>query len=418
MEKLLGLFIGLKLAMLALEMWLRRLNRNYYLDQRRQEEAAGTLGIGAEDFAKMLSYSKAKYRFANYAAPLQLLGFLLFVALGGFGLLEQGALHLAADLGGGGILTGLLFFALLGGLSLLTSLPFDLYSQFVIEEKHGFNRQSLGGFFGDLLKSLLVSLLLGTPVLAAILWFMASSGSLWWLWVWVFITAFSIVAAWLFPTFIAPLFNKFTPLSEGSLKEAIFALAAKVKFKTSQVFIMDASRRSGHGNAYFTGLFGEKRIVLFDTLINKMSDQQVVAVLAHELGHFKLRHVFWGMIRGIVMSGLIFYGLSLCLPLQDFYHAFYFSGVSDFSALVVFSQWYGLLSFWLQPLQSAWSRKNEFAADRFAVETMAGSQDLRSALINLCESNQTMPLAHPLFSLVYYSHPPLLERITALDKSS
>ena len=219
-------------------------------------------------------------------------------------------------LGLGTIATGLAFFAILGTLSALFELPFDLYATFRIEEKHGFNRQTLGGFFLDRLKGSGIAIALGGPVLAAVLWLMERMGPSWWLWAWGVTTAFSLFAAWIYPTVLAPLFNRFTPLPDGELKEAILDLARRTGFRAGGISVMDASRRTAHGNAYFTGVFGQKRIVLFDTLLEAMGSREVVAVLAHELGHFKLHHVRWGMARGIATSGLVFYALSLCLPLD------------------------------------------------------------------------------------------------------
>ena len=194
-------------------------------------------------------------------------------------------------------------------------------------------------------------------------------------------------------------------------------LANKIRFRTSGIYVMDASKRSSHGNAYFTGLFGEKRIVLFDTLISSMSVSEVVAVLAHELGHFKLNHVRWGLLRGVLMTGLMFYGLSLALPQEEFYKAFGLSGVTNYSALIVFSLWFGLVDFILNPLSSWISRQNEFSADNFAKTQLGSSKDMIGALIQLRESNHSMPISHPAYSMVYHSHPPLLERIQSLSKS-
>jgi STE24 endopeptidase len=417
MSELLWLFIGLSLGKFLFEFWLRSANRRFYLDKKRQQEACVRLGLGQEEFAKTLAYTEDKYHFGSIVLPLRLVTFLAFLVLGGFGYCEQVALQIREYLGGGAISTGLAFFAVLGLLSMLVSLPFDIYSQFVIEEKHGFNRQTPKGFVADLLRSLLIAVVLGGPLVAALLWIMDQSGTYWWLWAWGFLTVFSLFVSWLFPAVLAPMFNKFTPLAPGPLHDQIFALARKVRFKASKVFIMDASRRSSHGNAYFTGLFNEKRIVLFDTLVDKMSDQEIVAVLAHELGHFKLRHVFWGMVRGIITTGLLFYALSYCLPMGSFYTAFHFNGAANYSALVVFSLWYGLLGFLLTPLQSWISRKNEFAADHFAVENIGGSTNLCEALVKLSESNQSMPISHPLYSMLYHSHPPLLQRIAAMKAS-
>ena len=205
-------------------------------------------------------------------------------------------------------------------------------------------------------------------MLAAVLWLMERMGPSWWLWAWGVTTAFSLFAAWIYPTVLAPLFNKFTPLPDGELKDAILDLARRTGFRAGGISVMDASRRTAHGNAYFTGVFGQKRIVLFDTLLEAMGPREVVAVLAHELGHFKLHHVRWGMARGIATSGLVFFALSLCLPLEAFYSAFSLEKTA-YGALAVFGLWFGLVSFLLQPLENALSRRHEFAADAFALRS-------------------------------------------------
>ena len=272
--------------------------------------------------AKAVAYSGDRHRFGLIYGWVEVVVALAFLAAGGLGLVEAGARGATEALGLGAIATGLAFFAILGTLSALFELPFDLYATFRIEERHGFNRQTLGGFFLDRLKGVGIAVALGGPVLAAILWLMERMGPSWWLWAWGVTTAFSLFAAWIYPTVLAPLFNKFTPLPEGELKDAILDLARRTGFRAGGISVMDASRRTAHGNAYFTGLFGQKRIVLFDTLLEAMGPREVVAVLAHELGHFKLHHVRWGMARGIATSGLVFYALSLCLPLEAFYSAF------------------------------------------------------------------------------------------------
>ena len=250
-------------------------------------------------------------------------------------------------------------------------------------------------------------------MLAAVLWLMERMGPSWWLWAWGVTTAFSLFAAWIYPTVLAPLFNKFTPLPDGELKDAILDLARRTGFRAGGISVMDASRRTAHGNAYFTGVFGQKRIVLFDTLLEAMGPREVVAVLAHELGHFKLHHVRWGMARGIATSGLVFYALSLCLPLEAFYSAFSLEKTA-YGALAVFGLWFGLVSFLLQPLENALSRRHEFAADAFALRSGATAAELGTALRKLSEKSRHLPVTHPLYSRVYHSHPPLLERLRAM----
>jgi STE24 endopeptidase len=227
-------------------------------------------------------------------------------------------------------------------------------------------------------------------------------------------SSFSILTAWLYPTFLAPLFNKFKPLEDGELKTKIFDLAERVKFNATGLSVMDASVRSSHGNAYFTGVFGKKRIVLFDTLIEALNVKEVVAVLAHELGHFKLHHVRWMLIRSIAMTGFTFFLLSLALPLEQFYAAFKLQGVSNYGALVVFSLWFGLIDFVLSPIETYLSRRNEFAADAFALSHIEDKNELAHALLKLREKSHSMPISHPWFSGFYYSHPPMMERLQAM----
>ena len=411
---LLGLFLALRLVQFAAERALARVNRRAYLDPVRQAEAKEVLKIADDDFAKTLAYTSDKFQFGAFHAWYDLVVTLVFLAVGGLGLAEAQAKTLAAHVDGGPLLTGVLFFLIVGFLSMIANLPWEYRRVFTIEAKHGFNRQTVKGFWLDRLKGLGLSAVLGGPLLFGILWIMQSMGDRWWVFAWALLSAYSLLTAWIFPTFLAPLFNKFSPLGEGDLKVKIEALATAVGFHAGGVFVMDASKRSSHGNAYFTGVFGKKRIVLFDTLVSAMAAHEVVAVLAHELGHFKLHHVRWNVIRGILMTGVMFYALSLCLPLDAFYRSFELDGVSNYGALIVFGLWFGALDLVLSPLSNWVSRQNEFAADRFAKKYGGGSEDLTSALLKLREVSHAMPISHPIFSAFYHSHPPLLERLGAL----
>jgi STE24 endopeptidase len=408
-------YVCLRITQYVIELSLSGLNRKFYRDTENQVRTKRLLGISDEDFAKTLSYTEDKFKFGRISDLTQLLAFLGFLWFGGFGYLESLSTAIGGGFGAGNILVGLIFFALLGLISTIFSIPFDYYGAFVVEEKHGFNKQTVRLFFLDKMKGLIVGGILGGILLGGLLWVMDHLGEFWWIWAWIFLSSFSVLMAWAYPTFISPLFNKFTPLEDGELKEHVFDLASKVDFKTSGISLMDASIRSSHGNAYFTGLFGEKKIVLFDTLVKKMSPKEVVAVLAHELGHFKLNHVRWMLIRGLGFTGVFLYILSLLLDNQSMYESFGFSGVSNYAALVVFPSWFGLVEFVIAPISSLLSRKNEFAADAFAKE-YSDPEDLVSALLNLRQSNFSMPISHPLYSSFYYSHPPLVERIDALKK--
>ncbi len=414
MHRLLIVFLSLKIFKEILETFLEVLNKSYYEDKKNQDQACAILKIEQGDFLKSLYYARDKFIFGQISGWIGEIAFILFLVYGGFGWIEGLAIKNAHAFGFNSIGVGLLFFVYMGAFSFLLSLPFKYYSTFVLEEKHGFNRQTVKGFIADQVKGILLGSILGGIILALILWIMDSMGDQWWLWAWVTMTGFSLFTAWLYPTLIAPLFNKFKPVEEGSLKNAIYALAEKINFKTSGIFIMDASTRSSHGNAYFTGLFSKKQIVLFDTLLKDLSENQIVAVLAHELGHFKLNHVRWGLLRGIILTGVMFFLLNLCLPMQEFYEAFALKGTSHYGALLVFSSWFGLVDFFLTPIGSLLSRQNEFAADSFAKETLGTGKDLAEALMNLRESNKSMPITHPLYSTIYYSHPPIIERIKAL----
>jgi STE24 endopeptidase len=413
MPALLLLFLALRLAQQAVETALARLNRRHATDPGRLAQAGRALGISDDDMSKAVAYSADRHRFGLVYGWTEVLVGLAFLAAGGLGAVEAAARRAAGALGLGVIAAGLAFFAILGLLTALFALPFDLHATFRIEERHGFNRQTLGGFFLDRLKGAAIAVVLGGPVLAAILWLMDRTGPSWWLWAWGVTTAFSLFAAWIYPTVLAPLFNKFTPLPEGELKDAILDLAHRTGFRAGGISVMDASRRTAHGNAYFTGVLGQKRIVLFDTLLEAMGPREVVAVLAHELGHFKLHHVRWGLLRGIATSGLALYLLSLCLPLSVFYAAFSVERTS-YGALAVFGLWFGLVGFLLQPLENALSRRHEFAADAFAIRSGAAASELGTALRKLSEKSRHLPVTHPLYSRVYHSHPPLLERLRAM----
>jgi STE24 endopeptidase len=416
MSPLLVLFVALRLVQQAVEAALAALNRSYAVEPARLAAAGRALDIDDDELAKAVAYSGDRFRFGRLYGWLEVGVGLAFIVLGGLGLVEQGAHAVAGRLGLGSIATGLAFFATVGALTALFELPFDLYDTFVIEERHGFNRQTPRGFALDRVKGLALAVVLGGPVVAAILWIMERMGPNWWLWAWGVTTGFSVFAAWIYPTVLAPLFNKFTPLPDGELKDAILELARRIGFRgklAGGLFVMDASRRTAHGNAYFTGLFRQKRIVLFDTLLEAMGSREVVAVLAHELGHFKLHHVRWAIARSVARSGLVFYLLSLCLPLEPFYAAFFLEK-TPYGALAVFGLWFGLASFLLQPVENTLSRRHEFAADAFALRSGATPAELGTALRKLREKSRLLPLSHPLYSRVYHSHPPLLERLEVM----
>ncbi len=416
---LLVLFVCLRLAQQLVETILARANRRYATDPARLHEAARALEIPEEEMQKAVAYSADRHRFSLWSGWVDVAVVLVFLAAGGLGAADHLARRAVAASGlaaaglSARIAAGLVFFAILGVLGGMLALPFDLYSTFRIEQRHGFNRQTLRGFVLDRLKGILVGTALGAPLLAALLWAMERLGSWWWVWAWARVVGFNLLAVWIYPTVLAPLFNRFTPLPPGDLREGILALARRTGFRAGGIFVMDASRRTAHGNAYFTGLFGQKRIVLFDTLVEAMGASETVAVLAHELGHFKLHHVRWAILRSVAASGVLFFLLSRVLPMPVFYRAFSLEP-SSHAALVVFGLWFSLVGFLLQPVENAISRRQEFAADAFALRNGATGAELGHALRRLRERSKLLPLSHPLYSRVYHSHPPLLERLRAM----
>ena len=300
-------------------------------------------------------------------------------------------------------------------ISMVLGLPESLYSTFVLEEKFGFNKTTPKVFVMDMLKGIILTLVLGTPLLLGTLWIMAELSSNWWIYAWTFLTAFQIVLMWAYPTFIAPLFNKFSPLEEGEVKNRVLGLLERTDFKSKGLFVMDASKRSSHGNAYFTGFGKNKRIVFFDNLIKTLEADEVEAVLAHELGHFKKKHVLKGLAKSLIFSFIGFAILGYVYDLKSFYLG---HGVttepSDYMALLLFSMISGAYTFLLTPLSSLTSRKYEFEADEFASKNAKASK-LISALVKLYKDNASTLTPDPLYSAFYHSHPPALIRVKYLE---
>lgn len=413
MHNLLILFICLRLLKRLCEQGLQFINQRYYENRANQSKAQDVLNITASDMDKSLAYSRDKQRFSTVSGWLNEALTLVFVSIGGLGYIElfakQQSFGAASE-----IVSGLLFFAVLALISMLVSLPFKYYHTFVIEERHGFNRETLRSFVVDLVKGVVIAAILGSALLSVLMLIIKHAGSYWWVYGWLFMMGFMLLTVWLYPTVLAPLFNKFTEIVDGELKSGIFAFADKVGFKTSKIYIMDASKRTAHGNAYFTGIFGEKRIVLFDTLVSALTSKEAVAVLAHEIGHYKLNHTRWALVRGFIETGVLFYLMSLVIAHEGFYQAFSLSSASSYGALLVFFMWFGFIEFLIMPIGNYISRCNEFAADRYAKENLGSGKDLQSGLLKLREKSKSMPICHPLYSNFYHTHPPIIERVRAL----
>lgn len=312
-----------------------------------------------------------------------------------------------------GIAHGVALLAVLGLLGWLLDLPFTVYRTFVVERGFGFNRMTAGLFIADTLRSAAVTAVIGLPVLVTVLWLMGAMGDHWWLWVWLVWLAFNLLASLIWPTFIAPLFNKFTPLADEALKTRVERLLARCGFRAQGLFVMDGSRRSAHGNAYFTGFGAAKRIVFFDTLLEKLRPEEVEAVLAHELGHFHHRHI-WKRLAVIAALSLAMLWLLAWLMHQ----AWFFAGLGMDSsgtatALALFSLTLPVFAFPVGPLMSRWSRAHEFEADRYAA-TQTHAEDLVSALVKLYRDNAATLTPDPLYSAAFDSHPPATVRVARL----
>lgn len=376
---------------------------------RAQVPAQFTERISLEAHHKAADYTVARTRLGRLALLVET-AFLLALTLGG-------GLQWLHDLWSPRLAEpwyGLALIFSVGVLSSLVDLPFALYRQFVVEARFGFNRMTLGLFLADLVKSAVLGALIGGPVILAVLWLMAAMGDHWWLYVWLFWCGFNLLILFIYPTWIAPLFNKFSPLADGEMKQRIEALLARCGFRSSGLFVMDGSKRSSHGNAYFTGFGQSKRIVFFDTLLERLSPPEVEAVLAHELGHFRHRHV---VKRIALMFGLSLAFLWLLGQLLDapwFYEGLGVHGRNTALALILFFLAVPVFTFPATPLMSLLSRRHEFEADAYAAR-QADADDLIRALVKLYQDNAATLTPDPVHSLFYDSHPPAALRIAHLQ---
>jgi STE24 endopeptidase len=363
-----------------------------------------------EDYRKSQKYVRTNTRFAFVTSTFSLAVLLSFWFAGGFNYLDQ----IVRSWGFVPILNGLFYIGiLLLGYSLLT-LPFSIYRTFVIEEIFGFNRTTPRTFLVDRVKGLGLVVLLGAPLLAGILALFEYAGYHAWLYCWIAFTGFSLIWQYVAPTWIMPLFNKFTPLEPGELKEAILNYARSVDFPIKNVSVMDGSKRSSKSNAFFTGFGRNKRIALFDTLIKRHTVPELIAMLAHEIGHYKKKHILQGTIINILHAGVLFFVLSIFLGSPGLYKAFYMEQQSIYSGILFFGLLYTPLEMVLSVIMNALSRRNEYEADRFAAETIQHPQHLIEALKKLSAGNLSNLMPHPFYVFLNYSHPPLLQRMRAI----
>jgi STE24 endopeptidase len=404
------LFVGLLAAGTLVRSWLNQRQIMAVQRHRNAVPAAFASQIDLEAHQKAADYTAARGALARWDNLLDAAVALLLTLGGGISAIDS--MWLAANLspvwhGTMVVLTTVLVTSAI-------NLPLSIYRTFGIEAKFGFNRTSFGLFIVDLLKGLVVSLVLGGPLIFIILYLMDRSGSLWWLYAWLVWVAFTVFVTWAYPTFIAPLFNKFSPLTDEALKQRTEALLTRCGFSSKGVFVMDGSRRSVHGNAYFTGVGRNKRIVFFDTLIARLQAQEIEAVLAHELGHFKLHHVRSRLILSLAMGlgGLALLGALAAWP--EFYSALGVDRASPHTALLLFTIVLPAFTFFLTPLGAWWSRKHEFEADAFAAQ-FSNARELADALVKLYRDNATTLTPDSLHSAFYDSHPPALIRIARLQ---
>ncbi len=375
--------------------------------------AAFAGAVDADTHARSVTYTLTRGRFGLVSGAVSAVAVLAVVLSGFLGVLDGWFRSLPIH----PYFQGILFMAAVSAVFSVVRLPFSLYSTFVIEARFGFNRTTFGLWVVDLLKGLAITAVLGVPVLLALFWFVDATGTLWWVWAFAAMTAFQLVMSILAPLVIAPLFNKFTPLPEGTLRDSILRLAQRLEFRTRGIFVVDSSKRSRHSNAYFTGLGRAKRIVLFDTLVSSHTEEEILSVLAHEIGHEKRAHIKKGLAISIALSLAGFFILSLLLHWAPLYQAFGFTQAGTPALLVLLTFCSGPFTFFLQPIFSMRSRRQEYEADRFAVQGVGSAAGLKSALLRLSKDNLSNLSPHPLYSFFHYSHPTLAERLAALDRA-
>jgi STE24 endopeptidase len=417
MEQLIiALFLSLFTFEFLVEFGLNEFNLRYVRQRWKDKKIPDFFRrrMTPEEYDKSFQYTLAKGRFQRWAEIYGRLLTLVVLFSGLLPLLNRVIKELAERFLPFPYAQGIFFCFAVGLIFSIATLPIDVYSTFGIESRFGFNKTTFRLYVNDRLKGLLLGIVIGVPFLFVVLWLMDASGTYWWVWAFIFISSFELLMVIIYPTLIAPLFNKFEPLKEGELRKRILALADQVGFETSGIFSMDGSKRSSHSNAYFTGLGKAKRVVLFDTLIEQMTVDQGVAVLAHEMGHYKMKHIRRMLVVQGVFLFVTLYILSLLINYQPLFTAFGFDRPSNHVALVLFSFVYGPATFYIGPLINLLSRKHEYEADRFAVQTLGDARPMEEALVNLTVKNLSNLTPHPWYSAYHYSHPSPVERISAI----
>ena len=364
-----------------------------------------------EKYAKSQAYLKDKTKLGLFSGTFSLILTLIIIQMGLFGVLDDFVRSYSTH----HIISGLIFFGILFFINDILNIPFIIYGTFVVEEKYGFNKTTINTFLLDKFKGYGLTIVLGSSIMAPVLYFFETyQENGWWI-AWAIITAFMIAIQPLFVHVIAPMFNKFTPLEEGELKAAIDDFANKVSFPIGRIDIMDGSKRSAHSNAYFSGFGKSRRIALFDTLLDKHSTEEIVSVVAHEIGHYKKKHIITGTILGIIETGIMLFIFNLFMNDSELFAVFSVETVSTYCGLVFFSMLYSPVSLVTSIFTTAMSRKNEFEADAYALETTKKPEPLISMLKGLSASNLSHLTPHPLMVFLSYSHPPVVDRIAAVQ---
>ncbi len=403
------IIIGIIIFEYILSFIIRTLNIRS-LDPSVPEEFSDT--FDEEKYKKSQLYAKANSSFEGITSTYSLLLGLIFIFSGFYNTIDIYARSFDLN----NILTGLSFFLILTIISDLLSMPFSIYRTFIIEEKFGFNKTTIATYFSDKAKQYLLMIIIGGPVLGAILYFFENAGEWGWLYVWLFITFFSIIMQPIFNNFIAPMFNKFTPLEDGPLKEKITEYLNKVNFPVKKLEVVDGSKRSAHSNAYFSGFGKSKRIALFDTLVEQLDDNEILAVIAHEVGHYKLKHIHSGIILSSIQTGIMFFILSFFIMNEGLFSVFYMDNLSIYASLLFFSMLYSPISMITGIIFMIISRRNEFSADAYSSKTAELPKSLISGLKKMSKENLSNLTPHWLNVFLNYSHPPVIDRINALRK--
>jgi STE24 endopeptidase len=410
------LLAAMLLLSLLVKFWLASRQIRHVARHREQVPAAFAGLVGLDAHRKAADYTRAKARLGLLELALGGAVLLGWTLLGGLDLLNHALLALLGP--DRGLMQPVALVACFAVINGLIDLPMGAYQTFVLEQRFGFNRMTVRLWLADLLRGSALGALIGLPLVTLVLWLMGAAGAWWWLWTWAVWMGFNLLILFIYPTFIAPLFNRFQPLDDDHLRQRVTALMARCGFRASGLFVMDGSRRSAHANAYFTGFGAARRVVFFDTLLQKLTPEEVEAVLAHELGHFKHRHIAQ---RIVLMFGVSLAGLSLLGWLST--RAWFYTGLgvtpnmngtpNDALALLLFLLVAPVFTFVLGPVFAALSRRNEFEADAYAASQSSG-QALSSALLKLYEDNAATLTPDPLYVKVYYSHPPASERLARL----